>query len=75
MPAASRPRRVDIGFAGGQVLTVRLASDVHDALRKALGSDKSPRWHSFESEDSQLEVDLSQVVYIRLDTERERIGF
>lgn len=75
MPASERPRRVDIGFTGGQVLTVRLASDVYKSLRGALGGDKSSRWHSFESEDSQVEIDLAQVVYIRLDTERERIGF
>ncbi len=71
----SKPRRVDIGFAGGQVLTVRLVPDVYEQLRGALAAGAGARWHELESEDSQIHVELGQVVYVRLDTERERIGF
>ena len=66
---------VAVGFSGGQVLALRLKSEVYDALRKALESDNSPRWHEVKSEDSDVSVDLSQVVYVRLDTERHSVGF
>jgi hypothetical protein len=70
-----KARRVDLGFSGGQVLALRLKSEVYDALRKALESDRSQRWHEVKSEDSDVSVDLSQVVYVRLDTERHSVGF
>ena len=73
--AHDKARRVDIGFSGGQVLALRLKSDVYEALRKALESDRSERWHEVKSEDSDVAVDLSQVVYVRLDTERHSVGF
>ena len=70
-----RPRRVDIGFSGGQVLALRLEEDVFKALRDALGSDRSDRWHELSSEDADVSVDLSQVVYVRRDTAEQRVGF
>ena len=71
----NKARRVDLGFSGGQVLALRLQTDVYDGLRKALETDSSPRWHEVKSEDSDVSVDLSQVVYVRLDTEQHRVGF
>ena len=35
---ADTPRRIDIGFQGGQVLPVRVTQEVHDAFRKALST-------------------------------------
>ena len=75
MTENNKPRRVDIGFSGGQVLSLRLKGDVYEALRKDLESDRSSRWHEVKSEDSDVSVDLSQVVYVRLDTERHSVGF
>jgi hypothetical protein len=79
MAAASsddnKPRRVDIGFSGGQILSLRLREDVYSELRSALESNNSARWHQVKSEDSDVDVDLAQVVYVRLDTERHSVGF
>ena len=75
MADAGKPRRVDIGFAGGQAFPVRLGEDAYRALREALESDRSERWHSFTSEDSEVTIDLAQVVYVRLDTEQRGVGF
>ncbi|HEX8076024.1 MAG TPA: hypothetical protein VF545_13700 [Thermoleophilaceae bacterium] len=69
------PRRVDIGFAGGQAIAARLREDAYKALYEALGSDRAERWHELHSEDAELSIDLSQVVYVRLDTAEQRIGF
>lgn len=73
--ANERPRRVDLGFQGGQVLTLRLHDDVYKGLREALDSDRGERWHELQSEDSNVAIDLAQVVYVRLDTETHRVGF
>ena len=70
-----KPRRVDIGFAGGQVLSLRMAGEPYEALRSALEDDSSPRWHLARTEDSDVTLDLSQVVYVRLDTEQHKVGF
>ena len=70
-----RPRRVDIGFAGGQVLALRLAREPYESLRSALADDGADRWHEVETEDSNVTLDLRQVVYIRVDTEQQKVGF
>jgi hypothetical protein len=72
---AETPRRIDIGFQGGQVLSVRVTQDVHDAFRKALADSGSDRWFELQAHDSDINIDLSQVVYVRLDTEDQRVGF
>ena len=69
------PSRVDVGFAGGQELSVRLRRQAYDGLIKALEDGKGERWHELKSEDSDIAVDLAQVVYVRLDTEQHRVGF
>jgi hypothetical protein len=74
-PAADKARRVDVGFAGGQVLALRMKRGVYDGLRKALEPAERAGWHELETEDSQVAVDLAQVVYVRLDTEEHKVGF
>jgi len=73
--ADTPPRRIDIGFQGGQVLPVRVTQEAHDAFKKALTDSGSERWFELETQDSDVHIDLSQVVYVRLDTEEHRVGF
>ncbi len=68
-------RRLDLGFQGGQVLAVRALPESYDKLMKALSDDGSPRWHTVETDDSEILVDLSQVVYIRRDSGNQKVGF
>ncbi len=75
MAMAGKPRRVDIGFSGGQAFAIRLGEDEYRALREVLESDRSQRWHSLTSEDAEVLIDLAQVVYVRLDTEQRGVGF
>jgi hypothetical protein len=72
---AETPRRIDIGFQGGQVLPVRVKQEAYEGLRGALADSSSERWHVLETQDSEVALDLSQVVYLRLDTEEQRVGF
>ena len=68
-------RRLDVGFQGGQVLAVRSPLDAYDKLVKALGDDKAKRWHTLETDDSEILVDLAQIVYIRRDSGNQKVGF
>ena len=70
-----KARRVDVGFSGGQVLVLRMASAPYEALKAALADDRADRWHTLATEDSDVTLDLSQLVYVRLDTEQHRVGF
>ena len=73
--SAQKPKRVDVGFSGGQVLALRMPEDVYSRLRKALEVEDRSGWHELETEDSEVVVDLAQVVYVRLDTEQHKVGF
>jgi len=67
--------RTDIGFQGGQVLSLRAPDDAFEALTKALADDGAPRWHTLELEDEALRLDLAQVVYVRRETGDRAVGF
>ena len=67
--------KVDIGFQGGQVLSVRVAQDSYQELRNALSDETSGRWLELKTQDSDVSLDLAQVVYVRLDTDEHRVGF
>ncbi len=72
---ATEMKRIDVGFQGGQVLQLRLKDSAYKALQKALGADKTSGWHEIETEDSDIAIDLAQVVYVRLETDSHRVGF
>ena len=72
---AEESRRIDIGFQGGPVLPARVKQSSYDELHKALSKDRSDRWFELETIDSKISIDLAQVVYVRIDTEEQRVGF
>jgi hypothetical protein len=72
---ADESRRIDIGFQGGPVVPARVKQSAYDALREALADERSSRWFELETLDSKVSIDLSQVVYVRIDTEEQRVGF
>jgi hypothetical protein len=65
--------RVEIGFAGGQVLAVRIEEAKLKQLRRAL--DKADGWSDVETEDGTVALDLRQVVFVRGAPGDQRIGF
>ena len=69
-----RAKRVDIGFSGGQVLSLRMPDGAYRARGEDVRSG-SQGWHEAEAEDSNVSGNLSQVVYVRLDTEQQKVGF
>ena len=65
-------RRIGIGFQGGQVLALRVSDEQLRALNRALGTTG---WHELDSEEGPVRLDLSQVVYVRSDSDELRVGF
>jgi cell division GTPase FtsZ len=70
--AEDRPRRVSIGFAGGQVLVARMAQEALDGLHAVVGNDG---WHQLRAVDGEVKLDLGQVVYVQVDSDEHRVGF
>jgi hypothetical protein len=69
----SRPKKISIGFAGGQVLSLRASADELEKLGSALSSERG--WHELECEDGTVRLDLGQVAYVRVDSDEPRVGF
>ena len=72
---AVEAKRADLGFQGGQVLSVRVSQESLDSMRRALSDGSSARWHELKTADSDIAIDLAQVVYVRVETEEQRVGF
>ena len=67
-------RKAAVGFAGGQVLSLRLSESQLNELRVVLRDGKE-RWHEVEAADGAVLVDVGQVVYLRVESDEHRIGF
>jgi hypothetical protein len=72
---ANASASTDIGFQGGQVLSLRTTDDAYRGLVDALADDGAARWHTLELGDEQLQLDLSQIVYVRRETGNRAVGF
>jgi hypothetical protein len=68
-------KRIDIGFQGGQMLPVRAGGEAMEGLVRALQDDGAARWHTLETEDSSVLLDLSQVVYVQREGGDHKVGF
>jgi hypothetical protein len=74
MSESNRMRRGAVGFAGGQVLTLRLSDEQLAELRKVLQEGRE-RWREVEAADGAVLLDLGQVVYVRVESDEHRVGF
>ena len=66
-------KRVEIGFGGGQVVTVRIADEALASLRREVESGGG--WHDLETEDGTVALQLSKVVFVRIAGAPHTIGF
>jgi hypothetical protein len=65
-------QKVEIGFEGGQVISVRLNDDELKDLRKQV---EKGGWHDVKTEDGVLALYLGKVSYIQIDSGAHRVGF
>ena len=68
-----KPRRSSVGFQGGQVLSLRLTQEALDGLRTAL--QQGGGWREVDAADGAVLIDLGQVVYLRTESDEQRVGF
>jgi hypothetical protein len=68
-------RRAAIGFQGGQVLSLRISEERLSELRQALADGNGAGWREVEAADGAVVLDLSQVVYLRVESDEHRVGF
>ena len=57
------------------MLAIRAGAEALEKLLKALEDDNSGRWHTLETEDSSVLIDLSQVVYVQRESGNQKVGF
>ena len=66
-------KRIEVGFAGGQVMSARVTDDALQTLRDAV--QRGQGWHDLEAEDGPVTLDTEQVVFVRTATAAHTIGF
>jgi len=66
-------RRVEVGFSGGPAITLRLTQKGYEGLRKEV--QRGGGWYETESADGPIALNLSQVVFVKLDAGEHRVGF
>ena len=65
-------QRVEIGFEGGQVVSVRLGDKELSDLRRQV---EQGGWYDVKTEDGVLSVYLGKVAFLRIDSGDQRVGF
>jgi hypothetical protein len=65
-------RKVEIGFEGGQVISVRLTDDELKDLRKQV---EKGGWHDVKAEDGVLALYVGKIAFLRVDSDEHRVGF
>ena len=66
--------RVEIGFAGGQILSWLVTSDSADALDRNLGMGASSTL-TLDAQEGTVTVVLDRVLYVKRYARESRVGF
>ena len=66
-------KRIEVGFAGGQVMSARVTDDALQTLRDAV--QRGHGWHDLQAEDGPVSLDTEQVVFVRTAAAAHTIGF
>ena len=69
-----RPKRIALGFHAGGALALRMAPDKLAELQQLLQSGETG-FRAIAAEDGEVLVNLGQVIYLRVDSDEQRIGF
>lgn len=69
---ATVPKRIEIGFDGGQVIALRISEGELETMRKALGQGG---WHRLATEGAEVDVDLDKLTFVRTEGDEQKVGF
>jgi molybdopterin-binding protein len=64
--------RIEIGFDGGQSLSMLVSTESADELERGIGQEGSA---TLDAEDARYIVNLRRVVYLRRFRREARVGF
>jgi hypothetical protein len=70
---ADEMKRIEVGFAGGQVMSARVTTDTMQDLRAAV--ERRQGWHDLDAEDGPVSLDTTQVVFLRTAAAPHTVGF
>lgn len=73
MADRNQAKRVEVGFAGGQAIVLKLSEHDYDDLRKAVRNGKG--WQELDTPDGPVALNVGEVVFIKREPEEHRIGF
>jgi phosphosulfolactate synthase (CoM biosynthesis protein A) len=65
--------RVEVGFAGGQSIVLRISEGAYDQLRRAVQEGRG--WQEVETSDGMVALDTRQIVFVKRESSEHRIGF
>jgi hypothetical protein len=65
-------QKVEIGFEGGQVVSVRLTEGELKELRKQV---EKGGWHDVRTEDGVLALYVGKIAFLRIDSGVHKVGF
>jgi len=65
-------QKVEIGFEGGQVVSVRLTEGELKELRKQV---EKGGWHDVRTEDGVLALYVGKIAFLRIDSGEHKVGF
>ena len=68
-------QRIVVGLEGQHSLDLRVTDEAYKDLRSALEGGGEKGWHVVPTQDSEVLVDLSKVVYLSLASQEHRVGF
>lgn len=69
---ADAPRRIEVGFDGGQVLALRISGEELESLRTAL---QRGGWHRLQTDEAEVELFLDKLVFIKTAGDDQKVGF
>ena len=67
--------RIEIGFDGGQVMSVLVATNAADALEQALSALDGASALSIDADDGRYTLALRRIVYVKRFARETRVGF
>jgi pheromone shutdown protein TraB len=66
--------RLEIGFRGGQTLSVHVSPEICDELEQSLGRG-DPEALALESDDGRYTVVVKMIAYVKRHVRESRVGF
>jgi hypothetical protein len=66
-------KQIDIGFAGGQAVSVRVTvSDLDDFSKAVRGGEG---WYDLPTDDGPITLNVAKVVFVKSDASEHGVGF